>query len=46
MREKNKELSKLRNELILLKAQGGAKGKQDLDELLKNQNDIQKGKYL
>ncbi|CAI2364847.1 unnamed protein product [Moneuplotes crassus] len=41
-REKNKELSKVRNELILLRAQTGAKGKQEMDVVLKSQNDMQK----
>ena len=45
-RERNRELSKVRNELILMKSQAGAKGKGEVDEMLKSQFDIQKGNYF
>lgn len=42
-REKNKELSKIRNEMMILKSASASKSKPDYDESLKAQNDILKG---
>jgi len=44
-RDKNKELSKIRNELMLVKSQTSAKDKTQVDDMLKTQNDIQKGNW-
>lgn len=42
-REKNKELSKVRNELIMLKTQSQPKAKGEVDEMLKTQCEQLKG---